>query len=90
MKKSAERKFSINKKIIFKEADGLIYILDANEGKLRSLNETASFIWTNMKKPVSRKEILAKLLQEFDIDLETAKKDLNSFLEKYSSKGLIG
>ena len=49
---------------------------------MMTLNDTGSFIWKNLTQEVSYEELLALILDEYDIDEETAKKDLDAFIVK--------
>lgn len=89
MKKTTKSKYKINTKVISKEIDEQIFILDANEGKLRSLNPVASLIWIQLKKPKSLAQLVDKILEEFDVEEKTAHRDAQEFLRKYLKKGLI-
>lgn len=53
-------------------------------GMLR-LNEAGAFLWDELKKGISREELIRKMLDRYDdLDAETAEKDLNEFLESIS------
>lgn len=52
-------------------------------------NEVSAFVWEKMQTPVSREDLLGAILGEFEVDKETAEKDLDALLEKLSSLGLI-
>lgn len=47
---------------------------------LITLTPVSSFIWSCLEQDMSREQILEKLLQEYDVDRETAKTDLDEFL----------
>ncbi len=46
-----------------------------------SLNGVASFIWEQMDKVESREELVQMILDRYEIDEETARKDVNGFLD---------
>ncbi len=52
-------------------------------------NEVSAFVWEKMQTPVSREDLLGAILGEFEVDKETAEKDLDALIEKFSSLGLI-
>ncbi len=52
-------------------------------------NDVSAFVWEKMQTPVSRDDLLGAILGEFDVDKETAEKDLDALIEKFSSLGLI-
>jgi len=53
------------------------------------LNEVSAFIFRQLEHPVSRDDLLQALLAEFDVDEETAKKDLDALLEQFAAMGLL-
>ncbi len=53
------------------------------------LNEVSEFIWNHMKESISKEDLLGLVLGEFDVDRETASKDLDSFLQKMREIGVL-
>jgi hypothetical protein len=53
------------------------------------LNDTGAFLWNLMQKPVRVNEMRAALVEEFDVDAETAEKDLLRVLADLRDAGLI-
>lgn len=54
-----------------------------------TLNDTAAFLWNNLSEDTTKEELLKKLTAEYDVDSETAKNDIESFLQKLSSLGIL-
>lgn len=46
------------------------------------MNELSAFIWEKLQKSVTEAELLSDILDEYDIDEATAKRDLTALLEK--------
>ena len=53
------------------------------------LNHVSSFLWEKLQSPVSREDLLAMLLEEYDIDEQTASADLGSILEQFRQLDII-
>jgi hypothetical protein len=53
----------------------------ANMNELFTMNSTASLIWSSINDSNTEEDIVTLLVKEFDIDRETALKDLTSFTE---------
>ena len=53
------------------------------------LNEVSAFVFEQMKRPVSREDLLEAVLNEFEVDEATAKADLDALIEKLTEMGLI-
>ena len=45
-----------------------------------TLNDSGVFIFNNLKEDISYEDLLNKILEEYDIDKETASKDLDAYL----------
>ena len=53
------------------------------------LSDTARFIWENLEKVNGFNELVEAILEEYDIDKETAEKDAAEFLDLLGEKGLL-
>ncbi len=56
---------------------------------LITLNETGAFVWDLMQEDVSYDFVIEQMLENYEVDRETAIRDLDEFLEKTRSAGLI-
>ncbi|MFA7043037.1 MAG: PqqD family protein [Bacteroidales bacterium] len=56
----------------------------SNMKELFTMNETGRFIWENLTEKMTVDKLAEKMMQEFEVDEETAIKDINLFLEKVS------
>lgn len=68
--------------------DGLV-IVSPEEGKVRVLNESASFIWTLIDGQRSVHEIAKQLSQEYEVTTEQALQDVGAFLNTMAKSGLV-
>ena len=84
-----EDKFTKNKNIPWRLIDNEAIIVDIKEGESIYLNEVAAFIWNSIDGENTVKEIIEHICDNFDIDIETAKKDTFNFLETLLEKKLI-
>ncbi len=53
------------------------------------LSDTAAFIFEQLKQPISREDVLALVLSEFDVDAETAAQDLDELLKQFEEMGIL-
>ena len=68
-------------------AEGL-EVMDVN--KMISMNETAAFLWEAVEGKTFDTEALAKLLvDEYDISMEVAEKDVTALLQTWNKAGVI-
>ena len=54
-----------------------------------TLNETSSFLWDCLVKDTSEQQIAQKVVDEYDIDLETALGDVNKFVTMLRENNLL-
>ena len=60
-----------------------------NFGGTVILNEVSAFIFRQLEQPISREDLLAQLLAEFDVDEATAAADLDALLAQFRQLGLM-
>lgn len=56
---------------------------------MMTLNETGAFLWQNLLEEKTREELLLSLLEEFEVDKETASKDIEEFIEKLEAANVL-
>jgi len=74
---------------VYSQLGDEVAILVLDRGVYYGLNDTGSFLWNLMQQPVRVNEMSAALVDEFDIDAETAEKDLLRVLADLRDAGLI-
>lgn len=55
-----------------------------------ALNETGAFIWQLLEEDRTEEEVIEKILEEYDVDRETAAGALASFKAKLAEEGVLG
>lgn len=50
-----------------------------------TLNPVAAFIWENINDQTTEVDLVRKIVEEFDIDIQTAKEDLMQFVSEINS-----
>lgn len=53
------------------------------------LNDTGKFLWEQMKGDVTEEQLLDAMLTAYDIDRETAEKDISAFIDKLKGADLL-
>lgn len=61
----------------------------ANFNGYVALNDTSSFLWDAMAKPVTKQMLVQALLGEFDVPEETAGQDVDEFITMLLEKEMI-
>jgi hypothetical protein len=68
--------------------DGVI-VLSMGSGMYYSLDAVASRIWELLQGPRSPRDIVSTITSEFDVDEETATKDVVAFLTQLDDQGFV-
>lgn len=59
-------------------------------GKMFSLNETAAFVWRRMQRgPFELRDLVAALLEEYDVSESLANEDVKALVAQLSELGII-
>ncbi len=61
---------------------------EALNGMVRN-NETADFIFEQLKKETTEAQIVDALMEAYDVDVEVAKKDVHKVIETWREEGLL-
>lgn len=56
---------------------------------MMNLNETGAFLFEKMIEGISREDLIEALTNEYDVDEETASKDVDAFIEKVEKEDLF-
>ncbi|OQW52853.1 MAG: hypothetical protein A4S09_08390 [Proteobacteria bacterium SG_bin7] len=73
----------------WQEMDDQILVLMPKQNTVHELNATASFLWKNIDGELSIKDLTDLLVEEFDVTLETAQKDIQDFITEMKTQGLL-
>jgi len=75
--------------LIFREIDGEVVII-ANDGShIHMLNETATLIWNCSNKRISIVQIITEMCEQYNVDEDTASRDVLETIKSLSEKNLI-
>lgn len=58
-------------------------------GGVVNLNETGAFLWKLLEKSSTESEMVDALLSEYDVDRDTAEKDVKAFTDKLMEAKLV-
>ena len=60
-----------------------------NLNMMITLNGTGKFLWERLEKGAEKEELVAALLQEYDVDEQTAAEHVKTFVGKLSENGFL-
>ncbi|HEX3012545.1 MAG TPA: lasso peptide biosynthesis PqqD family chaperone [Syntrophomonadaceae bacterium] len=75
--------------VVLAELDGKVVMMSIENGQYYGLDEVGSIIWDMMSEPVQVKNVIDRLMQEYEVTREECEKDVMAFLEKLYEKKLI-
>ncbi len=78
-----------NPDMLFSHIDDEVVMMSIETGEYYGLNPVASRIWELLEHPHTMEQLIDKLLQEFDIDESTCRRDVQTFLKQLAGKQLI-
>lgn len=84
----------IKKEFILREIVGDIVLVPINKSTskfdgLITMNEIGKFIWENIESAKDEEELLQRILDEYEVDKDVAKDDLDEFLGKLKEIDII-
>lgn len=83
-----------NKDFMLREIAGEVVLVPTGEATqnfngLITLNEVAAFIWKHLDETKTEEKLTELILEEFDIDRETAQGDVQRFLQALYEQGMV-
>jgi hypothetical protein len=75
-------------RLLVHEVHGELVILDTREDQVHQLNRTASEIWRLASQGTDPSEIAKELAFRFEVDTETAERDVEATLHQFRTIGL--
>ena len=66
-----------------------IVILDLRTSSYLSISGSGTIIWAALKDEATQIELVEAVLQQYEVDANTAARDVEEFLNKLDAKGLV-
>ena len=82
-------KYIQNKKIHTTEFEDSLMMMSIEAGKYFELNPVSRRIWELLAEPHTQDEIIAKLLEEFEVSEEECRTDVTEHLELLKNKKIL-
>ena len=84
----------LKKNFILREIMGDVVLVPINQSTsqfngLITVNELGKFIWENLEKVQDENDLLQLILDEYEVDRDVAKKDLDEFLQVLKDMDII-
>lgn len=84
----------IKEGFVLREVAGQVMVIATGEaskdfhGMIR-LNSTGKDIWTGLQEKMSKKQIVERLCEKYEIDASSAEHDVEAFLNKMTEMGFL-
>jgi hypothetical protein len=86
---SSQQYYTTIKEHLYSDLEGEAVILSLKNGKYYGINGVGACIWKAMENPANLREIQSAVMREYDVDKETCRREVLSFLEKMTAEELI-
>ena len=80
---------TVSPDVIFQELKDEMVAADLNSGVYFAMNEVAAQMWKLLQKASSIDEVVAAMLDEYEIDEETLRSDVRALVSRLEERGLI-
>lgn len=81
--------YRIEKGCVWRVVDGETIILSDNANKLHTLSDVGGEIWRLADGKITIDGIIAKIVEAFEVERETASRDIVEFIQELSEMNLI-
>jgi hypothetical protein len=82
-------KYIRNNKTISGRLHDEMVMMDMDQGKYFSLNHSATAIWELLEKPITSAELSRLLMEEYEVEPEQCKKEVEDHLNEMVKLGLV-
>lgn len=86
---SSGRRYQAIKEHLLSELNEEAVILSLKNGKYYGLNSVGFTIWTNVQEAATLSEIEAAVMNDYDVDEETCRREVSLFLEEMLREELV-
>jgi hypothetical protein len=73
----------------WREVDGEVVVLDVRECRYLAINRTGQVLWKALAEGATRDELIARLVETFDIERARAAGDVDAFTTELESRDLL-
>ncbi len=81
--------YTVNKNLIVQKLDDKTVMFDSDASILYTLNETADYIFTLLKKKMPKSEIIKKVVKRYDAKESVVVKDIDEIMSNLIKKKIL-
>ncbi len=75
--------------MLFNEIDGEVVMLSIENSEYYGMDKVGSRIWQLLENPMSFKDLVAKLMEEYEVTEEQCRQETLDFVKKMTEKKLL-
>lgn len=75
--------------VLFREIDGEAVLLGAHDPEVYAMNRVGTRVWRLLETDRTFEDLVAAVRAEFGVDDETARRDLQSFVDDMRQRGFV-
>lgn len=75
--------------VLFSQLDDALLAIDAQQGYVYSLNESAGKVWQMIQEPTAVSEVCSRLRDEYAVDESTCQRSVLALLDDLCNAGLV-
>jgi hypothetical protein len=75
--------------LLFNEIDGEVVMLSIENSEYYGMDKVGSRIWALLEQPISFKQLVDQLLEEYEVPEEKCREDTLAFVQNLTDKKLI-
>ena len=76
-------------RVEWRRVEDEIVALDLGQSDYFTLNATGSALWNRLVEGATSEQLVQELIDQFDVDQETASRDVTDFLKSLEDRGLL-
>ena len=78
-----------NEQLLTTEVDGEVMAMNVARGECYGLDQIGSRIWAMIEQPRQIEDLCAALMEEFEVDAATCRRDVEDLLQTLRNDGLV-
>lgn len=81
--------YSLSDDVTWRDVDEEMIVLHLPTGKYYTFNNTGHLVWQQLAKGKDTSEITSEIMNKYEVDKETANRDLTTFIDGLKKHNLI-
>jgi hypothetical protein len=83
------REYKLNQEVVLRQEEDEAILFDPETSDVIVINSTGRYIWELLVQKLNKEEILAKVMDRFEVTLDQAEEDLDKFISDLKTRNFI-